>query len=219
MPNLASVPMRRLVLLAAVVPALSAATLYAQGVKNTVVYVAGNDVVATRSTDGITYSYHVAPGTQFKTSGGSVAVSSLTPGSTIDGPLTGSGKVVDDASVVSGKVISTTPPNGLLVSVSGETKPLTLPQGTVKQDGKDVPVSSLKAGDTVDVTMVSVRTDGDNRPLGSVKPPAMSGTLALYQEPNLEMPDSATNLPTYGLLGGLLLAVGIGLRARQRAKA
>ena len=37
----------------------------------------------------------------------------------------------------------------------------------------------------------------------------MTGTLAFFQEPNMEEPDSATNLPTYGLIGGLLLAVGL----------
>ena len=214
----AAVPMHRLLLLAAA-PVLSAATMSAQAVKNTVVYVAGSDVVVTRSTDGITYSYHTAPGAQFKSGGASVAASGLKPGAVIDGPLPGAGKVVDDAAVVSGKVVSVTPPNGLLVGVSGENKALTFPEGTVKVGGKDVPVSEVKPGDSIDVTMVSVRTDGDNRPLGSVKPPPMAGSLALFQEPNMELPDTGTNLPTYGVIGGVLLALGLGLKARQRVKA
>jgi LPXTG-motif cell wall-anchored protein len=210
-----AVPM---ILLAATAVSLPVAALAAVvPVKNTVVYVGGNDVVVTRSTDGITYSYEVAAGTQFKTASGSVAVSGLTPGAIIDGPLPGSGKVVDDAAVTSGKVVSVTPPKGLLVGVAGENKALTFPDGMVKIGGKDVPVGSVKAGDTIDVTMVSVRTDGDNRPLGSVKPPAMSGSLAIFQEPNLELPDTGTNLPTYGVIGGLLLVLGFGLKARKRA--
>ena len=220
MRRFAAVPMSRFILLAATAVALPVAALAAATpVKNTVVYVGGNDVVVTRSTDGITYSYEVAPGTQFNTGSGSVAVSGLKPGAVIDGPLPGSGKVVDDAAVTSGKVVSVMPPHDLLVGVAGENKKLSFPEGTVKVGGKDVPVGSVKAGDTVDVTMVSVRTDGDNRPLGSVKPPAMSGSLAIFQEPNLELPDTGTNLPTYGVIGGLLLAVGLGLKARQRAKA
>lgn len=220
MRSFAAVPMSRFILLAATAVALPVAALAAAApVKNTVVYVGGNDVIVTRSTDGITYSYEVTPGTQFKTGSGSVAVSGLTPGAVIDGPLPGSGKVVDDAAVTSGKVVSVMPPDGLLVGVAGENKKLTFPDGKVKIGGKDVPVSSVKAGDSVDVTMVSVRTDGDNRPLGSVKPPPMAGSLAIFQEPNMELPDTGTNLPTYGVIGALLLALGVGLKARQRVKA
>ena len=217
MRNSIAVPMQRFALLAAVaaVP-VAAFAAPAPAVKNTVVYVGGSNVVVTRSTDGITYSYEVAPTTQFNTGSGSVAVAGLKPGSVIDGPLPGSGKVVDDAAVVSGKVVSVTPPNGLLVGVAGENKKLTFPEGTVKVGGKDVPVGSVKAGDTVDITMVSVRTDGDNRPLGSVKPPPMSGSLAVFQEPNLELPDTGTNLPLYGTFGAILLALGFGLKARRR---
>jgi LPXTG-motif cell wall-anchored protein len=220
MRSFAAVPIGQFILLLAATVLVPAAALAATApVKNTVVYVGGNDVVVTRSTDGITYSYEVAPETQFKTGSGSVAVSGLTPGAVIDGPLPGSGKVVDDAAVTSGKVVSVMPPNGLLVGVAGENKKLTFPDGKVKMGGKDVPVGSVKEGDSVDVTMVSVRTDGDNRPLGSVKPPAMAGSLAIFQEPNLELPDTGTNLPTYGVIGGLLLAIGLGLKVRQHVKA
>ena len=219
MRSFAAVPMTRSILIAATAVSLPMAALAAAvPVKNTVVYVGGNDVVVTRSTDGITYSYEVTPSTQFKTDSGSVAVSGLKPGAVIDGPLPGSGKVVDDAAVASGKVVSVMPPNSLLVGVAGENKKLTFPDGKVKIGGKDVPVASVKEGDSVDVTMVSVRTDGDNRPLGSVKPPAMSGSLAIFQEPNLELPDTGTNLPAYGVIGGVLLALGIGLKARQRVR-
>src|ERR1700710_2625528 len=163
--RISTVPM---ILLAPTAVSLPVAALAAVApVKNTVVYVGGNDVVVTRSTDGITYSYEVAAGTQFKTAGGSVAVSGLTPGAVIAGPLPGSGTVEDDAAAISGKVVMVTPPKGLLVCVAGENKALTFPDGMVKIGGKDVPVGSVKAGDTIDVTMVSVRTDGDNRPLGS----------------------------------------------------
>ena len=219
MRRFAAVPMSRFILLAATAALPVAALAAAVPVKNTVVYVGGNDVVVTRSTDGITYSYEVAPGTKFATGSGSVAATGLKPGAVIDGPLPGSGKVVDDAAVTSGKVVSVMPPNGLLVGVAGENKKLVFPDGTVKIGGKDVPVASVKEGDMVEVTMVSVRTDGDNRPLGSVKAPAMSGSLAIFQEPNMELPDTGTNLPLYGVIGGVLLALGFGLKARQRAKA
>ena len=209
MRSCAVVSMSRFILLAATSISLPIATLAAAApVKNTVVYVGGNDVVVTRSTDGNTYSYEVAPSTQFKTGRGSVAFSALKPG-----------EVVDDAAVTSGKVVSVMPPNGLLVGVAGENKKLTFPDGMVKIGGKDVPVGSVKEGDSIDVTVVSVRTDGDNRPLGSVKAPAMSGSLAIFQEPNLELPDTGTNLPLYGVAGAVLLALGFGLKTRKRAVA
>ena len=65
--------------------------------------------------------------------------------------------------------------------------------------------------------MVAVRADGDNRPLSSVKTPPQQGTLALFMEPNLEMPDSGSNLPFYGAAGVALLALGFGLKTRRRA--
>ena len=188
----------------------------AAGATNTVVYVAGDNLIVNRSTDGMTYSYKVQPTSTLTTDGGSVPVSGLKPGSVITGPIAGTGKAVDDASVVSGKVISVSPPNTLLVGISGENKQVIIPSGSVKEDGKDVPVASVKAGDEVQLTMVLVRAEGDNRPLSSVKPPAMQGALALFMEPNLEMPDSGTRLPLYGTVGAVLLALGFGLKSRRR---
>lgn len=182
-----------------------------------VIYVAGDTLVINRTSDGITYSYKVQPAAKVATGSGEVAVSSLTPGTVLTGSPEGSGRPVDDVSTVKGKVISVNPPNKLLVSVSGENKELVLPGGSVSEGGKDTPVSSVKAGDEVDLTMVVVRAEGDNRPLSSVKAPAQQGSLALFMEPNLEMPDSGSNLPLYGVAGGALLALGYGLKNRKRA--
>ncbi len=197
-------------------PAYAAAAAAAAG-SSTVVYVAGDNLIVNRGSDGMTYSYKVQPTTPVTTEGGSVPVSSLKPGTVLTGPIAGPGKAVDDASVVSGKVVSVSPPNTLLVSVAGENKQLLIPSGTVSDGGKDVPVSSVKAGDEVQLTMVAVRADGDNRPLSSVKTPPQQGTLALFMEPNLEMPDSGSNLPFYGAAGVALLALGYGLKTRRRA--
>ncbi len=195
-------------------PALHAAAAVGS---STVVYVAGDNLIVNRGSDGMTYSYKVQPSTQVTTDGGSVAVSSLKPGTVLTGPITGNGKAVDDASVVSGKVVSVSPPNTLLVSVAGENKQVIIPSGSVSDGGKDVPVGSVKAGDEVQLTMVVVRADGDNRPLSSVKTPPQQGTLALFMEPNLEMPDSGSTLPFYGVAGAALLAVGYGLKTRRRS--
>lgn len=182
-----------------------------------VVYVAGDTLVVNRASDGITYSYKVQPAAHVVTGSGDVAVSSLKPGTVLTGDPAGAGRPVDDVSTVKGKVVSITPPNTLLVSVSGENKQLILPTGSVSEGGKDVPVSSVKAGDEVDLTMVVVRAEGDNRPLSAVKPPAQQGSLALFMEPNLEMPDSGSNLPLYGVAGAALLAMGYALKRRKRA--
>lgn len=196
-------------------PALAHAAAAAPGGK--VVYVAGDTLVVNRASDGITYSYKVQPTAHVATGSGDMAVSSLKPGTVLTGNPEGSGRPVDDVSTVKGKVVSISPPNKLLVSVSGENKELLLPSGTVSEGGKDVPVASVKAGDEVDLTMVVVRAEGDNRPLSAVKPPAQQGALALFMEPNLEMPDSGSNLPLYGVAGGALLALGYALKGRKRA--
>ncbi|MGI4755327.1 MAG: LPXTG cell wall anchor domain-containing protein [Janthinobacterium lividum] len=182
-----------------------------------VVYVAGDSLVVNRVSDGITYRYKVQPSTQVTTDGGSVAVSSLKPGSMLTGTPAGTANPVDDASVVSGKVVSVNPPNTLLVSVAGENKQVIIPSGTVSSGGKDVPITGVKAGDEVQLTMVVVRAEGDNRPLSAVKTPAQQGTLALFMEPNMEMPDTGTNLPLYGVAGAALLALGYGLKRRSAA--
>ncbi len=181
-----------------------------------VVYVAGDTLVVNRASDGITYSYKVQPAAHVATGSGDVAVSSLKAGTVLTGDPAGAGRPVDDVSTVKGKVVSITPPNTLLVSVSGENKQLILPAGSVSEGGKDVPVSSVKAGDEVDLTMVVVRAEGDNRPLSAVKPPAQQGSLALFMEPNLEMPDSGSNLPLIGVCGAALLAVGYVFGWRKR---
>ncbi len=183
---------------------------------STVVYVAGDNLVVNRASDGITYSYKVTPATQVATSGGNVAISGLKPGTVLTGTPAGSGRPVDDASVVSGKVVSVSPPNGLVVSVSGETKQIVLPSGSVMDSGKDIPVAQVKAGDEVQLTVVAVRAEGDNRPLSVIKAPPLHGSLALFMEPNLEMPDSGSNLPLYGVAGAALLALGAGLKMRRR---
>lgn len=202
------------ILVAAAAPRMHAAVA-AGG--STVVYVGGDSLVVNKASDGITYSYKVTPSTQVATDGGKVAVSSLKPGAVLTGTPEGAGRPIDDASVMSGKVVSVNPPNGLLVALSGENKQVILPGGSVMDGGKDVPVAQVKAGDEVQLTVVTVRAEGDNRPLSAVKAPAQQGTLALFMEPNLEMPDSGSNLPLYGVAGAALLALGVGLKARKRA--
>ena len=211
-----SLSLCRLVAAASLLPLAPAALHAAAAPASTVVYVAGNNLVVNRSTDGMTYSYKVDPASQLSTDKGSVAVSSLKPGAVVTGTIAGSARPVDDASVVSGKVVSVNPPNTLLVSVAGENKQVIIPGGMVNAGGKDVAVGTVKAGDEVQLTMVVVRAEGDNRPLSSVKTPAQQGTLALFMEPNQEMPDTGTNLPAYGVAGAALLALGFGLTLRKR---
>ncbi|SEB62659.1 hypothetical protein [Terriglobus roseus] len=205
MSRLFSVSARKLVVTAAVAFPLLAAAAHAEDTA-TVVYVSGGQVVVKNMKNELDYGYMLGAGDKVKTAAGDVAVSGLKPGMTITGGLTG-GKVVDDASVVKAKVISLSPPNKMVVKVEDESKEVTVAEG--------VPTGT-KVGDTVELTLVSIRTDGDNRPMNAVKAPAISGKLAFYQQPNLEQPDSGTNLPTYGLLGGLLLAVGFTLKAKRR---
>ena len=205
MTRLFSVSARKLAVTAAIAFPLFAAAAHAED-NATVVYVSGGQVVVKNLKNELDYGYMLGAGDTVKTDAGSVPVSGLKPGMTITGGLTG-GKVVDDASVVKAKVVSLAPPNKMVVKVDDESKEITVAEG--------VPAGT-KVGDTVDLTLVSIRTDGDNRPMNSVKAPALSGKLAFYQQPNLEQPDSGTNLPTYGLLGGLLLAVGFTLKAKRR---
>jgi hypothetical protein len=207
MKFLSAVSASRLAVIAAVVLPFAAVNLHAQE-KSTVVYVSGNQLVVNNAVNGLDYGYTLGSGDSLKTDAGSVAASGLKVGTVITGGLKGSGKVVDDASVVKATVVSVAPPNEVVVKIGGENKKVSVAGGVA---------TGMKAGDTVDLTLVSVRTEGDNRPMSSVKAPAMAGTLAFFQEPNMEEPDSATNLPTYGLIGGLLLVAGFVVRRFRTA--
>jgi hypothetical protein len=202
-----SVFARRIAVVAALSLPLAAVAAPAEE-KATVVYVSGNQIVVNNASNGAAYGYTLGAGDTLKTDSGSVPASGLKVGSVITGGLKGSGSVVDDASVVKATVISVAPPNKMVVKVDGENKEVSLADGAL---------AGAKAGDSVQLTLVSVRTDGDNRPISPVTAPPLAGKLAFFKQPNLEQPDSGTNLPTYGVIGGLLLAVGFGLKSRRRA--
>lgn len=197
---------RSLRCLAVAAASLSAVPLYAQANSATVVYVSGNQVVVNQASNGLDYGYTLGAGDKVKTAAGDVPTSGLKVGTVITGGLKSGGHVVDDAVVTPATVVSVAGPGKAVVKVGGENKEVTFADGAL---------GSAKAGDSVNLTLVSVRTDGDNRPMNSVKAPAMSGTLAFFQEPNMEQPDSGSSLPLFGAIGAVLLALGFGLRARS----
>ncbi|SEG26049.1 MYXO-CTERM domain-containing protein [Bryocella elongata] len=171
-------------------------------------YASGGQVVVHDASTGLDYEYTLGVGDKVTTAAGAVTVSGLKPGTVITDGLTGTARMVQDISVVKGTVVSVSPPFHLIVKVNGDIMDTTVSEAALDK---------VNTGDTVDLTLITVRTPGDPRTPNPVKALPMVGKLAVFQQPVMEEPDSATNLPTYGVAGVLLLAVGLGLRARRRS--
>lgn len=207
-----------LLAISAVVPVLAQAKL-SSGPSSTVVYVAGDDLVV-KSADGKLLNFTVPSGVKFAVGGSQVSISDLKPGSKITAPIvTGfDPQVVSAITVVKGKVYAVTPPDGVTLLLSEGVKELTAPKGTTFMvDGKSLKVSELKPDMMVQVTIV---TTGEADATSAASTPAMSGTLLVAKTASADdMPAAGTNLPLFGMVGAMLLAMGFWMRSFGRKPA
>jgi hypothetical protein len=186
------------------------------GGSSTVVYVGGNDLVV-KSIDGKMLNYTVPTGVKFAAGGKQVGLSELKPGTKLTAPIaTGfDPQVVSAVAVVKGKVYAVTPPDGVTLLLREGVKELAVPTGTAfLVDGKSLKVSELKPDMMVEATIV---TTGDAAATSASTAPAMVGALLVSKTAGADdMPAAATNLPLYGLIGLMMVALGFGLRRYGR---
>jgi hypothetical protein len=183
------------------------AVAQASGATSTVVYAGGDDLVV-KASDGKLLNFTVPAGTKLTAGGKQVSVAELKPGAKLTAPVAGTGQIVTGVSVTKGKVFGVTPPDGITLSLAEGTKDLVIPAGTTFMvDGKKLTVAELKAGMTVEATIISTAADGSS----ATSTPAPAGTLLVAKAAAAEedLPAAGTHLPLFGALGAGCLALGL----------
>ena len=85
--------------------------------------------------------------------------------------------------------------------------------------GKKVGISDLKKDMAVEATIVATTSGSDatgNTPPAST--PALTGPIVLDIAGGDDLPAAGTNLPLYGVLGFIILALGLALRSNRFAR-
>ena len=195
----------------------------------TVVYASGNTLIVKES-DGVTRTHTVPDGFNFQMNGKNVTLSDLKPGDHISAVITDVKEVqpVTVTRVVKGTVVESSM-DSILVNSNGKLTKYSSKdtQGRdirIVRNGKDVALSDLKAGDKLTATIITTLPPQVST-LRSVdatvrRPPAPAPAApAVAAAAPAKLPKTASPLPLFGVLGGLLLAVGAGLTLRRRARA
>jgi hypothetical protein len=200
-------------------PLLALATALPALAQSTVVYSTPNDIVVKRA-DGQLINYTVAAGSTISVAGKKVPASEIKPGTKLTDPIPGDGKVVTGISTATGgKVYQVSPPDKVTLSLASGIKEVTVPAGTsFTVGGKKVGISELKKDMTVDATIVATTSGSDatgNTPPSST--PALAGPIVLDIAGGDDLPAAGTNLPLYGGLGVIILALGLALRSNRFA--
>lgn len=204
----------------------SAQVKASSGATSTVVYVSGNDLVL-KSAEGKLLNYTVASGMMFSAEGKQVSLADLKPGMKLTKEVsTGfDPEIISGVQVVKGKVFAATPPDVVTLSLADGIKELTVPAGTkFMVDGKPVMIDALKPNMMVEATVVTtIAPDAKPEVANAPAPmtPAMTGPVLVAKtmgDGATALPEAGTNLPLYGVLGFVLLALGFGLvKARKPA--
>jgi hypothetical protein len=190
------------------------------GPSSTVVYISGNDLVL-KASDGKLLNYTVPSGVKFASGGKQCALAELHPGDTITAPVvTGfDPAIVSAIAVVKGKVYAVTPPDGVTLLLAEGVKELQVPTGTTFMvDGKPMKVSELKPDMMVEATVLTTAADATTAS-ATVVPPLKGVLLVAKTAAADDMPSAGTSLPTFALLGGLLLILGSALLTFTRKPA
>jgi hypothetical protein len=203
-----------------------------------VVYVSGNTLV-TKESDGVTRQHTVPDGFTFQMRGKNVTLADLKPGDKITAVITETttSQPVTVTRVVKGKVITVTPGSIVVQNAKGQwvtytTKDVQGRDVTIIQNGQEVAMGSLKPGDVLTATIVTkfppqVSTETQvNAKVTAPPPPPAAATPAPAPAPvakapapkPAKMPKTASPLPLFGLVGGLLVLAGAGLTLRRRSR-
>ncbi|WP_263381582.1 hypothetical protein [Granulicella arctica] len=194
-----------------------AAAAPTSGPTSTVVYVGGNDVVL-KAADGKLLNFTVPAGYHFSARGKELTVAELKPGTALIKPVaTGTDpKMVSGVSVIKAKVYGTAPPDGVTLSLADGTKDFTVPAGTTfTVGGKPMSIAELKPDMMVEATVITTvgeaTADAAADAVAPNTPPMTGALLVAKSAAEAELPLAGTNLPLFGMMGFVLLALGIGL--------
>jgi hypothetical protein len=186
---------------------------------STVVYSTPNDIVVKRASDGQLVNYTIPAGATISVAGKKVPASDVKPGTKLTDALPGDPKIVSGIAVAKGKVYQIDPPDKVTLSLAEGIKELTIPAGTTfTVAGKKVPASQLQKGMEVEATVVS--TLAGPEAAGNVPPsdtPNQTGVILLAVATGDDLPAAGTNLPLFGILGFIALALGLALRSNRFA--
>jgi LPXTG-motif cell wall-anchored protein len=207
--------------------------------RGVVVWVSGNTLY-TKESDGVTRQHNIPEGFLFQMGGKNVPIGDLKPGDKITAVITETTTVqpVNVSRVVKGTVVESSMGSilvrnskGQLIKYSSKDE-----QGRdvkIIQNGKEIPLGDLKAGDQLTATIitnyppqVSSLTSATAKVTPPPPPPAAqpapaqpAPVVAAAPAPKpAKLPKTGSPLPLVGLVGGALVLVGVGLTLRRRSR-
>jgi LPXTG-motif cell wall-anchored protein len=207
----------------------------------TVVTVAGNDLVVQMSDGTIRDFPNVPESARITVDGKQLGIHDLQPGMKLERTITTTTvpKTITTVQSVTGKVWHVSPPNSVILTLEdGTNQSFKIPKGQkFNVDGEMKDAWGLKKGMNISATKVVevpvTEIEEQRRVTGSMPPPppappANVPILVVIAVPvaapaeapvaSAELPKTGSSLPLIGMLGFLLLASSLGLRAvRPRA--
>jgi len=205
-----------------------------------VVYVSGNDLVVKMEDGEIRHFPNVPDSARINVDGKDLSIHDLKPGMKLQRTTVTSTtpRMVTTVKTVSGKVFHVTPPNSVILTMeNGQNQSFKIPKGQkFTIDGKETDAFGLKKGMKVSAQQVTESPETvvshEVTRSGTMPPPppaptqdlpilivyvpvrqaAAEETAAAEPAPT-KLPKTGSNLPLVGLLGALLIALGLGLKA------
>jgi len=201
-----------------------------------VVYVSGNDLVVKMEDGSLRHINNVPESARVTVDGKELGIHDLKPGMKLQRTITTTTtpKVITTVQTVTGKVWHVSPPNSVILTLAdGSNQQFKIPQGQkFNVDGQMVDAWGLKKGMNVSATKVVeepiTEVEQQKKLTGSMPPPPpappadapiLVAVMTPAPAPAAEaaapeaLPKTGSEVPLLGLLGFLLLAGGLGLRA------
>lgn len=201
-----------------------------------VVHVSGNDVVV-KMEDGSLRDFKGVPeSARITVDGKEIGVHELKPGMKLEKTIatTSTPKTITTVQTVTGKIFHVNPPTSLILTMEdGKNQQFTIPKGQkFTVNGQEVDAFHLKKGMTVSATKVvetpTTELQHQAKVTGTMPPPpepppadapiviAAAEPPAAAAEPAERLPNTGTMLPLAALLGVLLVASSVGVKAVQK---
>ena len=205
-----------------------------------VVYVSGNDLVVKMEDGEIRHFPNVPETARITVDGKDLSIHDLKPGMKLQRTTVTSTtpRMVTTVKTVTGKVFHVTPPNSVILTMeNGQNQSFKIPKGQkFTIDGKETDAFGLKKGMKVSAQQVTespeIVVSHEVTRTGTMPPPppapapdvpilivyvpvrqaAAEETAAAEPAPT-KLPKTGSNLPLVGLLGALLVALALGLKA------
>jgi hypothetical protein len=203
-----------------------------------VVHVSGNDVVV-KMEDGTIRDFNNVPeSARISVDGKEIGIHDLKPGMKLEKTITTTStpKTITTVETVTGKVFQVTPPVSVILTLAdGSNQKFKIPKDQkFSVNGQEVDAFHLKKGMTVSATKVvetpTTELEHQAKVTGQMPPPPqpppsdapiLVAVIAVPAAPNAapsRLPNTGSPLPLIGLLGILLVACPLGLKAFQKVR-